>query len=236
MTALSRRRTRDTPTAGGADVPEHVPCNQRAHREAQPVPAGRADRLRQGSPRWPLARTRRTSSIPLLHARGRTPDCAHCSALCCTQESSTFRFRHYSITAKQAGVNRRLRKLLTQREVPDLGECDDVADFFSRIATDASDSEGEDGANARVTLAQDFRGAGNRKGSQSTIKLQEARARACRGQWEAPLARASSPAPAPASPRAGPCPSPHLLGVTAVVAHCPVCAAARRSGPGWTSR
>lgn len=97
------------------------------------------------------------------------------------KDTSTFRFRHFSITAKQAGVNRRLRKLLTQREVPDLGDCDDVADFFSRMATDASDSEGEDGANARVTLAQDFRGAGNRKGSQSTIKLQEARAWRPRG-------------------------------------------------------
>lgn len=76
-----------------------------------------------------------------------------------------------------ARARRRLRKLLTQRDVPDLGDCEDVADFFSRIATDASDSEGEEGANARVTLAQDFRGAGNRKGDQSTIKLQEARVR-----------------------------------------------------------
>ena len=41
------------------------------------------------------------------------------------------------------------------------GDCDDVAEFLSRAgATDASDSEGEDAAGARVTLAQDVHGAG----------------------------------------------------------------------------
>ena len=89
------------------------------------------------------------------------------------RESGRFRFRHYSISAKQLGVNRRLRRLLTKREVPDLGGCDDVADFLARAAADASDSEGEDGAAARVTLAQDVRGAGNTSGSQSAIRLQE---------------------------------------------------------------
>jgi ribosome biogenesis protein SSF1/2 len=84
-----------------------------------------------------------------------------------------FRLRHYAIAAKQLGVNRRLRRLLTKREVPDLGGCDDVADFLSRAAGDASDSEAEDGAGARVTLAQDVRGAGNTSGAQSSIRLQE---------------------------------------------------------------
>lgn len=94
--------------------------------------------------------------------------------------SGRFRLRHYSISAKQLGVNRRLRRLLTNREVPDLGNCDDVADFLSRAVGDASDSEGEDGAAARVTLAQDVRGAGNTSGSQSAIRLQEVRGLACR--------------------------------------------------------
>jgi ribosome biogenesis protein SSF1/2 len=92
--------------------------------------------------------------------------------------SGRFRLRHYSISAKQLGVNRRLRRLLTKREVPDLGGCDDVADFLARGTGDASDSEGEDGAAARVTLAQDVRGAGNTSGSQSAIRLQEVRASA----------------------------------------------------------
>jgi ribosome biogenesis protein SSF1/2 len=87
--------------------------------------------------------------------------------------SGRFRLRHYAIAAKQVGVNRRLRRLLTTREVPDLGGCADVADFLSRAAGDASDSEGEDGAAARVTLAQDVRGAGNTTGAQSSIRLQE---------------------------------------------------------------
>ncbi len=84
-----------------------------------------------------------------------------------------FRLRHYAIALKQVGVNRRLRRLLTQRQVPDLGGCADVADFLVRGAGEASDSEGEDGAAARVTLAQDVRGAGNAAGAQSAIRLQE---------------------------------------------------------------
>ena len=91
------------------------------------------------------------------------------------RDSATFRLRHFAVAAKQAGVNRRLRRLLTSREVPDLGECEDVADFISRGgATDASDSEAEEGA-GRVTLPQSVRGAGNRQGSQSTIRLQASR-------------------------------------------------------------
>ena len=73
------------------------------------------------------------------------------------QISPTKRNYIVSFDERQAGVNRRLRRLLSSRAVPDLGDCDDVAEFLSRAnATDASDSEGEDGAAARVTLAQDL--------------------------------------------------------------------------------
>jgi len=89
------------------------------------------------------------------------------------KETGRFRLRHYAIAARQVGVNRRLRRLLTERVVPDLGGCADVADFLARGTGEASDSEGEDGAAARVTLAQGVRGAGNEAGAQSSIRLQE---------------------------------------------------------------
>jgi ribosome biogenesis protein SSF1/2 len=88
--------------------------------------------------------------------------------------SRRFRLRHYAIAARRSGVNRRLRRLLTERTVPDLGGCTDVADFLTRAgATDGSDSEGEDGAAARVTLAQGVRGPGNTAGATSRLRLQE---------------------------------------------------------------
>ena len=91
------------------------------------------------------------------------------------KDEGRFRLRHYAITARQAGVNRRLRRLLASRDVPDLGGCNDVAEWLTRSGnlTDASDSEGEEGAAARVTLAQPVRGPGNAAGTQSSIRLKE---------------------------------------------------------------
>lgn len=91
------------------------------------------------------------------------------------RDEGRFRLRHYAITARQSGVNRKLRRLLASREVPDLGNCNDVAEWLTRSGnmTDASDSEGEEGAAARVTLAQPVRGPGNAAGTQSSIRLKE---------------------------------------------------------------
>ena len=76
------------------------------------------------------------------------------------KESNRFMFRHYSISAAPTGANRALRKLLTTRSAPDLGNLTDVSEFFEKAAagaaSDASDSEGEDAVAARVDLTQDY--------------------------------------------------------------------------------
>jgi len=88
--------------------------------------------------------------------------------------SNRFRLRHYAVAARRTGVNRRLRRLLQQRAVPDLGACADVADFLQRAAaSDGSESEGEEGLAGRVTLAQAVRGAGNAAGAAAQLRLQE---------------------------------------------------------------
>ena len=76
------------------------------------------------------------------------------------KESNRFQFRHYAISAAPTGSNRALRKLLTTRNAPDLGNLTDVSEFFDKAAlgaaSDASDSEGEDAVAARVDLTQDY--------------------------------------------------------------------------------
>jgi ribosome biogenesis protein SSF1/2 len=76
------------------------------------------------------------------------------------KDTNRFQFRHYAISAAPTGSNRALRKLLTTRNAPDLGNLTDVSEFFDKAAlgaaSDASDSEGEDAIAARVDLTQDY--------------------------------------------------------------------------------
>lgn len=76
------------------------------------------------------------------------------------KDTNRFQFRHYAISAAPTGSNRALRKLLTTRNAPDLGNLTDVSEFFDKAAlgaaSDASDSEGEDAVAARVDLTQDY--------------------------------------------------------------------------------
>jgi ribosome biogenesis protein SSF1/2 len=76
------------------------------------------------------------------------------------KDTNRFQFRHFAISAAPTGSNRALRKLLTTRNAPDLGNLTDVSEFFDKAAlgaaSDASDSEGEDAVAARVDLTQDY--------------------------------------------------------------------------------
>ena len=76
------------------------------------------------------------------------------------KDTNRFQFRHYAISAAPTGSNRALRKFLTTRNAPDLGNLTDVSEFFDKAAlgaaSDASDSEGEDAVAARVDLTQDY--------------------------------------------------------------------------------
>ena len=97
------------------------------------------------------------------------------------RETNRFQFRHYSISAAPTGANRKLRKLLTSRAAPDLGQLNAGSEVFepgrgfgtgSSSASDVSDSEGEDAVNARVDLAQDYNRVA-RANTRSRVVLQE---------------------------------------------------------------
>ena len=71
-------------------------------------------------------------------------------------KTKRFQFRHYSINAAPVGANKKLKKLLQSRNAPDLGDTQDVSEFFDKRVGDASDSEGSDDESRRVHLTQDF--------------------------------------------------------------------------------
>ena len=78
--------------------------------------------------------------------------------------------RHYAVSASPVGITRAVKKVL-KAKTPDLGGLDDVADFVLSGGA-ASDSEMEDESSFLV-LPQEFRGRGNMKSQQSSIKLSE---------------------------------------------------------------
>jgi len=48
------------------------------------------------------------------------------------KEKDVIEFRHYSIKLQPVGVSRRIRKLMQNNQVPDLGEYKDVSDFVTK--------------------------------------------------------------------------------------------------------
>jgi len=95
--------------------------------------------------------------------------------------------RHYAITAKPVGVNRRVRRLVqANRKLPNLHNCQDVADYLEQNALlpdgnssvgtgGASDSEGEEDNDEQqqVVLPDRFVGRGNVASQRSALKLVE---------------------------------------------------------------
>ncbi len=101
--------------------------------------------------------------------------------------------RHYTISVRPHGVNRRVRKLLnstnsgkSNRKAPDLSKADDIADYLvgrttpgSQASTAGYDSlseteasEAESDTNA-VELPEDYVGRGNKKGERKAVRLVE---------------------------------------------------------------
>ena len=93
-------------------------------------------------------------------------------------ESDTVQFRHYLITAAPSGINRNLRRIVQNKDVPldALGRARDIADFVLGPAA-ASESEASDMEECKVALPQDFVGSGNvaaaSASERSTIRLVE---------------------------------------------------------------
>lgn len=108
-------------------------------------------------------------------------------------DRGTIDFRHYLITVKPYGVSKRVRKVLeggatkasATKGVLDLGNEKDVADFLLRkkgepgpssdgyesATSDASSAAGDD-ADA-ISLADDYIGRNNKKGSKRAVRLDE---------------------------------------------------------------
>lgn len=86
--------------------------------------------------------------------------------------------RHYAIKATPVGVNRRVRRLV-QDKIPNLGKCQDIADYIQQqneggYHSDApSDSEPEDDPNLVLKLPDKYVGKGNHKSQTSALKLVE---------------------------------------------------------------
>ncbi|XP_074279009.1 peter Pan-like protein [Silene latifolia] len=86
------------------------------------------------------------------------------------KETKLIDFRHYSIRLQPVGVSRRIRKIVQNRQIPDLSTLQDVSEFVTR-ANYGSESEGDDEA-ATVDLVSDL-GRVNRASTKSAVKLQE---------------------------------------------------------------
>jgi len=105
-----------------------------------------------------------------------------------TQKKTTTRqvvhVRHYAVKATPVGVNRRVRRLIhTNKALPNLHQCQDIADYLTGQSTagtggntsDAapSDSEPEDGDQQVVQLSDPYVGRGNVRHQKSALQLVE---------------------------------------------------------------
>ena len=87
-------------------------------------------------------------------------------------------FRHYLVTAAPSGINRNLRRIVQNQNVPvdAIARARDIADFVLGPAA-ASESEASDVEDCKVALPQDYVGRGNTAAAspadRSTIRLVE---------------------------------------------------------------
>uniref|UniRef100_H2YX33 Brix domain-containing protein n=1 Tax=Ciona savignyi TaxID=51511 RepID=H2YX33_CIOSA len=90
-------------------------------------------------------------------------------------DNNRIEFRHYNINVKPIGMSRRIKKIVTQQNVPNLGKFADVSEYLTNKGDgSASESEVElDDQNNEVELPQKMVGAGNMKNHQSAIRLTE---------------------------------------------------------------
>ena len=87
------------------------------------------------------------------------------------KEAGTISVRHYCISVAPSGLSKGVKALVEGKKLPDLSKYTDIADYIERAGM-ASESEGEDAAASRVTLAQDL-GRTNMAQRKSRVKLHE---------------------------------------------------------------
>jgi len=76
------------------------------------------------------------------------------------KETNLYRLRHYHVDAKPAKGDRKLRRMLKSRQVPDMGRLADISEFFTGAASspgsDSDVSDSEDDPKTKVELAHDL--------------------------------------------------------------------------------
>ncbi|XP_074647043.1 suppressor of SWI4 1 homolog [Tubulanus polymorphus] len=86
-------------------------------------------------------------------------------------ETKNIDLRHYNVRAVPVGMSRGVKKLIKSK-LPDLGAYEDVSEFILR--GNLSESEVElDGPHNEIVLPQNMPGKGNKRASQSAIRLTE---------------------------------------------------------------
>jgi len=86
-------------------------------------------------------------------------------------ETGRISMRHYNIGVQPSGVSKGIRNLVQRKSLPDMSSMADVSEFIAKAGY-GSESEGDEAAESRITLAQDM-GRGNLATKQSRVKLHE---------------------------------------------------------------
>jgi ribosome biogenesis protein SSF1/2 len=87
------------------------------------------------------------------------------------KEEGTISLRHFCISVAASGLTKGVKALVQGKQLPDLSRFEDVADFIEKAGF-ASESEGEDAAASRVTMATDL-GRTNMAQRTSRVRLHE---------------------------------------------------------------
>ncbi|ORX49125.1 Brix-domain-containing protein [Hesseltinella vesiculosa] len=87
------------------------------------------------------------------------------------EDTQTIDVRHYGIGVKTTGVSKSIKRVVSTH-IPNLSQFEDISDYVLKEAI-VSESDVEDGADATVTLGQDYRGRNNRKNEQRAVRLYE---------------------------------------------------------------
>ena len=96
-----------------------------------------------------------------------------CVMLNMNQDTQLIDFRHYAIKVKPVGLSKPVRKLISGKKIPDLGQFNDVDEVMSLDkAFTESEGEGDEVDETRqVTLPQKISSRGNMINEKSSIRL-----------------------------------------------------------------
>lgn len=98
-----------------------------------------------------------------------------CVLLNYNQDTKLIDMRHYAIKVKPVGLSRPVKKLLSAKKIPDLGQYNDVNEVLAKEMAAFTESEGEADEldeTRQVTLPQDISSRGNMRNEKSAIRFE----------------------------------------------------------------